>query len=91
MKQLIDNYNGVYIINVFANMKFLMKIADVSQKIKIVNMFCICNSLKFRDTLLDNCLDGKDLFIEKDYRIKYSRKVKDFLAKKMSKEKENKE
>ena len=83
MKQILENnYLGIYVVNVFANMKFLVKIADVSLKVKIVNMFCICNSLKFRDTLMDNCLDAKDLFIEKEYRKKYSKKVRSFLSKK---------
>lgn len=87
MEKIIKNgYNGVFIINVFANMKYLMKISDVSLKIKIVNMFCICNSLKFRNTLMDNCLDAKDLFIEKEYRKKYSKKVQHLLAKRTQKE-----
>ncbi len=67
-------------------MKYLVKIAEVSMKIKVVNMFCICNSLKFRDTLIDNCLDGKDLFIEKEYRRKYSKKARNFIDKKANNE-----
>lgn len=51
-----------------------------------MNIFCICNSQKFRDTLVDNCLDGNDLFIEKDYRIKYYNKVSSLLSKKVQKE-----
>ena len=88
LKKIIDcGYQGVYIVNVFANMRYLIKIADVSQKIKIVNMFCICNSTKFRNTLMENCLDAKDIFVEAEYRKKYSKKGRKFLEKKLAAEK----
>ena len=87
-------YQTLYIINIFAHMNYLNKLAEKNSqrtmRIKIINLFCICNLEKYRTTLIENCLEKREVFNFERLYPKYLKTIRKLIKKRNKVNKSNK-